>query len=259
MNYEVAGQIFKTNDYSVFKKLDGNRDATNINAILKSIDEVGYVLSPILVNENMEIVDGQHRFEALKTKKLPVFFIIEKGIGGKECIAMNTGQRNWSSIDYIHYYANNGYEDYARLMALLEDYQSDFGLDGIIGIAIEPRDGGSLTELKRGDLDMSIRRYATARKRMDFLKDMGMVDLFREKKLYKRVFWNSIGYAFRHPDVSMKELCEKMKKSPLEIVTYNKTVDQLKLFDEIYNKGRRNKKVFMATDYQLGKYKREVL
>lgn len=257
MDYKIVGQIYETDNYDLFKKLDGNRDANNVKAILKSIEDVGCILSPILVNENYEIVDGQHRLEAFKEKKLPVKFMVQKGIGLRECQAMNTGQKNWQAMDFVRSYARTGNENYIRLLDLWTEYHKDFGLDGIIGIAIEPREGGSMSYLRSADLDMSSRRYAIAKQRMDFLREVGMVKFFNEKKLYKRTFWNAIGYAFRHPEVSIKELCEKIERSPLEIVTYNKTVDQLKLFDEIYNKGKKTKKVFMATDYQLGKFKRE--
>ena len=259
MEYKVVGQIYQTDDYDIFKKLDGNRDASNVKAILKSIENVGCVLSPILVNENFEVIDGQHRLEAFKEKKLPVKFMVQKGIGLRECQAINTGMQNWQAMDFVRSYAEIGNENYIRLLDLWTEYHKDFGLDGIIGIAIEVREGGSTPYLRNAELDMSSRRYEVAKQRMNFLREIGMVKLFKEKKLYKRTFWNAIGYAFRHPEISIKELCERIEKSPLEIVTYNKTVDQLKLFDEIYNKGRKTKKVFMATDYQLGKYKSEVL
>lgn len=257
MNCKVVGQIYQTDDYSIFKKLDGNRDTGNVKAILESIDDVGYLLSPILINENFEVIDGQHRLEALKIKKLPVPYIVQSGIGWRECQAMNTGQKNWQAMDYVRSFAKTGNDNYARLLDLWTEYHKDFGLDGIIGIAIEPREGGAIPLLRGAKLDISAGRYEVAKQRMNFLRDVGIVKLLNEKKLYKRAFWNAMGYAFRHPEVSIEELCEKIKRSPLEMVTYFKTVDQLKLFDEIYNKGKRSKKVFMATDYQLGKYKRE--
>lgn len=43
--------IKSTNDYSMFKKLKGNRDLTSVNKIIQSVEDVGYIISPILVNE----------------------------------------------------------------------------------------------------------------------------------------------------------------------------------------------------------------
>lgn len=59
-------RIYKTDDHTLFKKLEGNRDVRSVEKIIKSIDNVGYVLSPILVNEKYEVIDGQNRLEACK-------------------------------------------------------------------------------------------------------------------------------------------------------------------------------------------------
>ena len=44
-------KIFVTDDYSQFKKLEGNRPIKDgrVNLIVESINKVGYILSPILV------------------------------------------------------------------------------------------------------------------------------------------------------------------------------------------------------------------
>ena len=66
------GYIFEEPDYSQFKYLGGNRDITHSKKLLESITQNGYFNVPILVNENMEIIDGQGRFEALKMLGLPI-------------------------------------------------------------------------------------------------------------------------------------------------------------------------------------------
>lgn len=258
MNYRKVADVYQTDDYSLFKKLEGNRDAKNITAIKKSMEKVGVLLDPILINEKYEVIDGQHRLEALKQLGMPVNFMIQEGIGLEECRLMNTGQRNWGSMDYVKSYAESGNVNYQRILQLYAEYGKDFGLDGIVAIALEPKEGGSLLWAKQGDLHLPERGYEIACKRLNYLRSTGIVGIVKEKKLSTRIFCNAIGYAFRHPEVSIKELIDKLLKSPLELVTYSKTIDELKLFDEIYNKGRKSKKVFMATDFQLGKYKKDV-
>lgn len=87
--------IYCTSDYTVFKKLLGNRVVLEQrkNTIKNSIIENGYVRNPIVVNEKMEIIDGQGRFEALKELKLPIEYVIAYGAGQKECIALNANQK----------------------------------------------------------------------------------------------------------------------------------------------------------------------
>ena len=38
-----------------------------------------YLVSPILVNEKMEVIDGQHRLQAQKELNLPTYYIKNKG------------------------------------------------------------------------------------------------------------------------------------------------------------------------------------
>ena len=61
---------FKTHEtkkYDMFEFLDTNREPSQriINNLLKSIKQIG-VQIPIIVNEDKYIVDGQHRFWALR-------------------------------------------------------------------------------------------------------------------------------------------------------------------------------------------------
>ena len=72
MEDRIYSDIYITADYGKFKKLPGNRDVKGTQKIIDSIETVGYVLSPILVNENMEVIDGQNRLDALRALKLPV-------------------------------------------------------------------------------------------------------------------------------------------------------------------------------------------
>ena len=71
MSYKV---VKSTTKYKIFKKLLANREVTQtrVNNIIDSIQRVGYVTSPIIVNEKMEIIDGQGRLEALQELNLPV-------------------------------------------------------------------------------------------------------------------------------------------------------------------------------------------
>ena len=123
---KTIGKIYITDDYDKFKKLTGNRDVKGTKKIVASIKSVGYVLSPILVNENFEVVDGQNRLEALKQLELPVPYIIQNGIGIEECRHLNIGQSNWNTTQFIRSYAESGNESYIRLLDLINDFSKQF-------------------------------------------------------------------------------------------------------------------------------------
>lgn len=50
---KVAYNVYTTNDYSIFKRLPGNRDIpeSRISKIVESIQSIGWVHNPIIVNE----------------------------------------------------------------------------------------------------------------------------------------------------------------------------------------------------------------
>jgi hypothetical protein len=130
-----VGRIYETTDYSVFKYLLGNRAVkpARVKKIKKSIIEVGYVNNPIVVNRKMEIIDGQGRFQALMELGLPIRYVIDENAGIKECRALNMGQTNWNTNDWINFYAENGNDNYIRFRAITEEFP-DFTFDQMIGL-----------------------------------------------------------------------------------------------------------------------------
>jgi hypothetical protein len=155
---KAIGEIFEEYDYSKFKKLNGNRDVIKARKgkILKSINEVGYVLNPIVVNKKMEIVDGQGRFEALKELGLPIIYVIDKNAGIKECIAMNIGQMNWRIIDYVMMYAQQGNQNYVRLLKALESCEHNT-FDEVVGLLLNKicTNGYWSSAIKSGELSIT--------------------------------------------------------------------------------------------------------
>lgn len=110
---EVFGCVYSTNDYDIFKHLKGNRILDDRkNYIISSIKENGWVTNPIIVNKDMEIINGQHRYAALKALNMPIQYIIAENANIHDCIALNIKQQNWKLVDYIRCYADMGNDDY---------------------------------------------------------------------------------------------------------------------------------------------------
>ncbi len=114
----------KTTDYEKFKLLDFNRkklDRNHINKIKESITKNGYIGSPILVNEDFEIYDGQHRFMALKEMGLEIpYKIID--VEYNSIIDLNITQKKWTLEDYVNYYSEKDKNpNYVRLGRICKD------------------------------------------------------------------------------------------------------------------------------------------
>jgi hypothetical protein len=116
-------KIFITSDYSIFVLSELNRVPGHHKRVLESIKENDYTMyQPILVNNKMEIVDGQNRFLACKNLGLPIHFIVSEDIKIFAAADINRASKNWTASDYAEHYAKRGREPYVRLLDLCAKY-----------------------------------------------------------------------------------------------------------------------------------------
>ena len=114
---KVIGRIYQTDEYGIFKRLPDNRDVLEkrVRKLVASISEK-YLTNPIIVNENMEIIDGQGRYEALKQLGKPIDFIVVHGAGSEDCKRMNRFNTKWSTLDFAKSFAKAGNKAYIMLL-----------------------------------------------------------------------------------------------------------------------------------------------
>jgi len=81
-----------------------------------------HLFSPILVNEKMEIIDGQHRFNACRDLNLPVYYTVVKGYGLEEVKILNTHMKNWQKKDYLDAYCDLKHPEYLKFREFMTSY-----------------------------------------------------------------------------------------------------------------------------------------
>ena len=120
----IHSMVYKTTDYTKFRILEGNRDVLNSRKqkIRKSVKENGQLFSPIIVNEKMQIIDGQGRFEVFRENSLPIYYVMEQGLTLKDCVILNSTSTSWTLQDYIDSYVAQGNENYIRLNSLIKTH-----------------------------------------------------------------------------------------------------------------------------------------
>lgn len=117
-------EIKRTRNYEMFKFRKENREI-NYNKVmnLKSkLLEDGRQILPIICNKDMEIIDGQHRFEAVKELNWEVMYYIDEAITSLDLVSINNTQKNWGLKDYIHYYSSLGNKTYKRIEEICKEY-----------------------------------------------------------------------------------------------------------------------------------------
>lgn len=166
---QIVGQVVRTSNYGMFRKLDGNRGLNGRHIkIKKSIEANGYIMSPIIINENYQIIDGQGRMEALKMLEMPIDYIVVPGLGIEACIAMNAYSSAWKIQDYVDTYVSFGNENYIRFDKLYKAH-THIGLQGLASIALGLYGDGlksfgkySLKNVQEGRLEMSEKTFYDA-------------------------------------------------------------------------------------------------
>lgn len=234
---ETAYEVYVTRNYDIFKRLTGNRDIpeSRISKIVESIQTIGWIHNPIIVNEKMEVVDGQGRLTALQRLKMPVEYIIVEGIGNRECIRMNMHMVNWKLPDFVKSYAEQGNENYQRLLALMEKYAG--GNLNIISTAVYRVSKAKLRDIKEGTLQLTEEQYRAAVPRLEYIKPL--LEKLDEKKLPGSMItlMQTLIYYFDYPEVDKKRLAYSVEKNIYNATPWVLNTDCEKEVENAYNYG----------------------
>ncbi len=116
--------IKKTIDYEIFKLRSDNRDGGVKEGHVKVLERsiVGKNMlqwRPILVNAEMEIIDGQHRLQAAKNLKLPIYYEVQESLTAKDIVRLNTSKQ-WSLLDFYNFHLKNNSPEYYKLEAFMK-------------------------------------------------------------------------------------------------------------------------------------------
>lgn len=201
---EETGWIVEaTTDLTIFSNF-ANREIrnTHVSGIRSSMEkeETGILYTPIYVNEDYKILDGQHRHKAVeciqeRQKKLGkplshLHFIRFVGANlGNECVSTyNQNAKNWNIQDYIDYHVSRGNQMVIQFAQFVQTTSGNrFGNGNsnhlLTGITL-------LANVKTGKIKFSESDYLRAENMYTFLC------LFKEAGLY---FWNNATFvsAFR--------------------------------------------------------------
>lgn len=126
-----------------FKFLDYNRpiNKRHINELKESIEKNGYIESlPIVVDTEGYILDGQHRYVACQELGITPPHLTMPMNNKKIIHLINSLQKGWGTLDYIHYYAQLGNPYFIELLRLSKKYN----LSPVIILLMFKADGGNL-------------------------------------------------------------------------------------------------------------------
>lgn len=126
---ERASNAYVTTDYSLFKKLKGNRPIAmvHVKRLEESILKYGMLEVDVIVNENFEVIDGQNRLQAAKNAKSPVYYKVINGYGLREARILNENMSKWNKREHLESYCELGEPVYIQFKEFLQEYKDHFG------------------------------------------------------------------------------------------------------------------------------------
>ena len=256
---EKTYSVYVSKDYSIFKRLIGNRDIpeSRISKIVESIQTIGWVHNPIIVNEKMEVIDGQGRLTALQRLKMPIEYIIAEGAGNKECIYMNMNMVNWKLPDFIKSYAEQGNENYQRLLSLMQRYANG-NLD-IISTAVYRLSKSKHRDIKQGTLQLTEDQYRAAIPRLEYIKPI--LEEIDDKKLPGSMvtLMQTLIYYYDYPEVDKDRLKYSVEKYIYNATPWVLNTDCEREVENCYNYGLGlDKKIFIAHLVKEERMRRQV-
>lgn len=236
-DHQVVAQVVQTKDYQQFNKAAGNRDVIQLHVErLKTSMEQEYLMSPIIVNEKMEIIDGQHRFEAARQLDLPIRFIKVRGYALSQMQQMNKLMVKWKPIDHIKAHADMGNPHFVQLMRFIEEYSKDNTLEVILA-AHGLNGSGRRSILESGTYKHNKEKEA---KVVRLLNTINKIKPYY-KGARRALFIGALKKLMKHDIFDVDLFIEKLKKYSAMMVDCTNQESYIALIEHIYNYKSRNK------------------
>lgn len=233
--------INKTKLYDLFKFREDNREKIDVNHVEKLVESIKSKnllhLRPILVNDKMEIIDGQHRVLAAKKLDVEIYYDIQKELDCKDIILMNIS-KSWSMSDYLNYYCQNNYSEYKKLSEFM--IKNNLSLKVSLTIAVGQLQSGFNTfrsgefkfeqDIFKQDLDLCW-------KTINLIKKLNGFSNYTSSSR----FWKGLIRLIKHPDFEEKKWLANAQKLVTNFSVKATTIDYISMIEHIYNWNNKNK------------------
>lgn len=231
----------KTKKYSKFVSIGANRGLSELHVkkLVKSISKSNLLqTNPIIVNEKMEVIDGQHRLAAAKELRVPVYYVVVEQAGIEQVRILNSNLRNWTLRDYIDSFSRMGMHDYQ----ILKDFIEMYGISPSTGAVLLTSDdtrpsAGKNTNIKGGEFKATNLKGAEvfANKYSQLVELLGKPPFTRT-----RVFILALKKVLTNDGVSWEVLLRKIKLFGHKLLPRDSLNDYLRDLEDVYNFKRRD-------------------
>ena len=225
-------KVKETKNYEMFSSVTGNRPTNELHLKrLKASMEEELLVSPIIVNEHHEVIDGQHRLRVSKELKLPVRYIVCEGYGLPQVQRLNQNSKDWRTIDFVSGYAELGNKEFDYLL----NFYKSSKLTLTTCVTLLSNSGSSTNEIRNGVWKAKHKNRAIA-----------IQEWINNIKPYydgveRRSFVLALMHLYKNQDFNFMQLMTKLNIQRTALVNCVDTDAYITLLESIYNYKSRNK------------------
>jgi hypothetical protein len=270
VNVSVSDVVYKTHDLSIFKIMEkGNRpiDAEHVKQLKERMGEK-MLRTIIIVNKMLEIIEGQHRYSAIKKINeenllngqplVSIEFVICENYGVEECCEYNGKGKNWSNKNITEGAKILNIEEYIVYDDFLKKF--NFPHNVTVGLLSQQTTGSKKTDdfknlkLKIKDIDESLDRA----NKLNELVETGVIPIGKSDQptsvfcLAMLDIFNIEGYEH---DKMIHKCIEYVERTGKSLPKLSNIIEPLIEFEEIYNHKEKFRVTFISekkkTDYLL--------
>lgn len=243
-------EILSTTNYELFKLSESNRakgvTESHVMRLIFSIEKKNLLyLRPIVVDKDYTIIDGQHRFEACKRLKIPVYYTMGSDLSLDDVIAFNAITKPWTSADYLHFFVKQGLPEYVKLDAFIK--KSGMTISTLLS-AVSADKGEEHKVFKEGkfkfDEELVMPIIDIIHRTVDMIYNDQKLNHIKTGKALKAMIW-----LFNQPEFNEEKWFFNLQRHTSKIFPRTNTMDYKKIFVGVFN--WRNQHKIVLEDFNI--------
>lgn len=223
-------EVLETLKYEMFKTDIKNRpiDEEKVYFFMKQFKAGKFFMKefPIIIDHDLVILDGQHRFEAVKRLELPLYFRYAHSltIHNVVDVQLNAG---WKTPDYLHTFIQQKNMNYIILNRFIKKYQ----ISTTVAVLLLSGESG-LKKSGYYDGTFIIKDETKAHEQANAINTLGSLALGLNRD---RTFCLAVAKIISHPDYEEKRMTEQLTKYTSLMIRQVTVNGYIKNLEEIYN------------------------
>lgn len=231
-NIVKGTEVWETTNYAAFHMDEKNRpiNEEKVAVFMKQFKKGNNFMKefPAVVTEDHLILDGQHRFVALRRLELPIYYRYSTSLTIDSVVDVQSNA-GWHTSDFLHAFIKQKKQDYIVLHRFVERYDISMSIAASL-----------LTQSMRGNLRKSgfyqglfkIKDETWAHEKAKMIFELGELawNLHKDAK-----FCGALVKVFQTPDYDHKRMVTQMKKYNSLLRRQVTTDAYIENFEEVYN------------------------